>query len=73
MKPTDDGIPTLVSLTEAARVLGFSEIAVIGWADRRSLAFHQLEPRGKRYVHRNEMQRIADRTGITLNWLAILE
>lgn len=70
---TDDGIPTHLSLAETARVLGFADKTLRNWTDRGSLTYHQLEPRGKRYIHRGEVQALADRMGITPNWLAILE
>jgi excisionase family DNA binding protein len=74
MKPTDhdDGIPTHLSVAEAARVLGLTDKTLRGWADRGSLTFHQLNSRAKRYIHRDEIKALAGRMGITPDWFTIL-
>ncbi|PYE48365.1 hypothetical protein [Deinococcus yavapaiensis] len=54
-----DGVPNVLSLSVTADVLGVSYETLRGQADRGHVACVQFTPRGKRWVRREEVERLA--------------
>ena len=54
-----DGVPNVLSFSVTAAVLGVSYETLRGQADRRHVAYVQFTPRGKGWVRREEVERLA--------------
>jgi Helix-turn-helix domain len=73
MQFLDDGIPAALTLAQAARVLNLRERTVRGWAESGIFETIQVRPGAKRYVSRANIEALAERFKVTLDYTNALE